>query len=203
MVEALLGLSPPEALAALEKETWSIGMTMPSTHETGALLRTLASSKPKGEFLELGSGTGIGSAWILDGMDNESVLTAVEKDRGLIKVAAKHLESDPRLVLRRCDADAAIVEWRRAGKCFDFIFADTWGGKLRLLNETLAMVRAGGIYVVDDILPQENWKDLEYDHPKAIRDLVKALDERKDFSVCKMPYGTGYVVAVRKGVLEV
>ena len=44
-------------------------------------------------------------------------------------------------------------------KGFDLIFADTWPGKFSQLPETLALVRPGGFYVVDDLLPQPNWPE--------------------------------------------
>ena len=50
-------------------ESLEAGFTMPSDKQTGALLRVLASSKPNGRFLELGTGTGLGVTWLLDGMD--------------------------------------------------------------------------------------------------------------------------------------
>ena len=47
---------------------------MPSDPLTCTLLRTLAASKPGGQFLELGSGTGLSTAWLLDGMDARATL---------------------------------------------------------------------------------------------------------------------------------
>jgi len=43
-------------------ESEELGFTMGSEPRTGALLRTLAASKPGGRFLELGTGTGVGRA---------------------------------------------------------------------------------------------------------------------------------------------
>lgn len=37
---------------------------------------------------------------------------------------------------------------------FDLIFADAIPGKYEHLDETLALLRRGGLYVVDDMLPQ-------------------------------------------------
>jgi hypothetical protein len=44
----------------------------PPSRGTGLFLRTLAASKPAGRFLELGTGTGVATAWLLDGMDHAS-----------------------------------------------------------------------------------------------------------------------------------
>jgi len=44
------------------------------------MLRTLAASKPGGRFLELGTGTGIATAWLLEGMDERSTLISIDND---------------------------------------------------------------------------------------------------------------------------
>jgi hypothetical protein len=52
------------------------------------------------------------------------------------------------------------------GQQFDLIFADTWSGKYRLLEEALDLVSPAGIYVIDD-MPQKsptllpNWSNVE------------------------------------------
>lgn len=47
---------------------------MGSDHLTGSLLRTLVASKPSGMVLELGTETGLATAWLLDGMDAQARL---------------------------------------------------------------------------------------------------------------------------------
>ena len=59
----------PAVVDAIRRDTRQLGFTMASEPQTGSLLRTLAASKPSGRFLELGTGTGVGTAWLLAGMD--------------------------------------------------------------------------------------------------------------------------------------
>jgi hypothetical protein len=59
----------PPMIEDIERETKQIGFTMGSEPRTGSLLRTLAAMKPAGRILELGTGTGIATAWLLAGMD--------------------------------------------------------------------------------------------------------------------------------------
>ena len=71
-------IQPPATLARILKRTSELGFELASEDRTGALLRTLAASKPGGRFLELGTGTGVATAWLLDGMDATSQLVSVD-----------------------------------------------------------------------------------------------------------------------------
>ena len=62
---------------------------MASDHMTGALLRLLVSSKPNGNILELGTGTGLSTCWILDGMNSGSRLTTVDNDSLFVNIVKK------------------------------------------------------------------------------------------------------------------
>ena len=75
------------------------GFTMASDVLTCSLLRTLSASKPSGKFLELGTGTGLSTAWILDGMDTASSLISIDNDAAFVEIAKRILGNDNRLNL--------------------------------------------------------------------------------------------------------
>jgi predicted O-methyltransferase YrrM len=54
----------PEVVQEILRKTEDIGFQMVSEPLIGSLLRTLATSKPSGRFLELGTGTGVSTAWM-------------------------------------------------------------------------------------------------------------------------------------------
>ncbi len=118
---------------------------------TDSILRTLAASKPGGSFLELGTGGGLSTAWLLAGMDSDSTLITIENDETLYEIAKKHLGTDPRVDVRYMNGGEFIQTHMQ--RKFDLIFADTWPGKFYFINEVLNMVRIGGMYVVDDLSP--------------------------------------------------
>lgn len=70
---------------------------MASEPQTGALLAALAASKPGGRLLEIGTGTGLGTAWLLSGMDADARLDTVDTDAGVVAVARRHLAADSRV----------------------------------------------------------------------------------------------------------
>ena len=90
-------LNPPKQLPRIEAATVKMGFEMASKRRTECLLRTLASTKPGGRFLELGTGTGMSAAWILDGMDAQSRLVSVDNDERVVEVAEEHVGPDPRV----------------------------------------------------------------------------------------------------------
>ena len=103
-----VNLNPPAALKDIEEATKSIGFTMGSDQQTGSLLRTLAASKPSGSFLELGTGTGLSAAWLLDGMDAQSSLTTVDKNENHTAIARRFLGHDSRIIFVSMNGTALL-----------------------------------------------------------------------------------------------
>jgi predicted O-methyltransferase YrrM len=188
-----LFLNPPQSLSTIEARTQELQFTMASEPRTGALLRMLAASRPGGRMLELGTGTGISTAWLLDGMDSESTLISVDNDEQVQQVAREALGRDRRLTL--LTADAAGFLWRQKHCIFDLVFADAMPGKYIALDEALALVKPGGFYVVDDMLPQPNWPE-GHDHKAAA--LIEHLAQNKQFQASAMSWASGIIVMVRK-----
>ncbi|NTE00811.1 methyltransferase domain-containing protein [Agrobacterium tumefaciens] len=183
----------PVAYLDIDCATKASGFDMASDMLTCSLLRTLAATKPSGNFLELGTGTGLSTSWILDGMDKKSTLTSIDAEDKFLNIANKHLGNDDRLNLVSTDGG----EWieKNKDKKFDYIFADTWHGKYLLLDEAIAMLNTGGLYIIDDMLPQPNWP--EGHQEKAIK-LIKELESHEDLYLTKQVWATGIVIGVKK-----
>lgn len=183
----------PTAYFEIDKATTISGFTMASDVLTCSLLRTLAASKPSGKFLELGTGTGLSTSWILDGMDNKSTLISIDNEPKYLEIAKRFLGNDERLNLISIDGG----EWFEDNKQqkFDFIFADTWHGKYLLLDEALSMLNQGGFYIIDDMLPQPNWPE---GHAEKASKLISYLDTREDFFLTRQVWATGIIIAVKK-----
>jgi predicted O-methyltransferase YrrM len=183
----------PPAYKFIVEATLQSGFTMASNVLTCSLLRTLASAKPSGRFLELGTGTGLSTSWILDGMDNDSTLTSVDNDLKFLGIAKSFLGGDRRLSLVCADGGEWVEANRR--ERYDYIFADTWHGKYLMLDEVLSMLNKGGFYIVDDMLPQPNWPD---GHAEKASKLVEVLEARQDLMITKMDWATGIMVGVKR-----
>jgi len=182
----------PPRLTRIEAAAAAAALHYGSDPRVGALLRTLAAAKPGGRLLELGTGIGVGAAWILDGMDAAARLTTVDVQEAA-GIARRCLGDDPRVELIAADA-SDFLEGLGA-RTFDLIFADAPPGKFVDLQRALDALAPGGLYVVDDMLPDPERDD----RGPQLAALQAALLARRDLVVTGVPWATGVLVAAKRG----
>ena len=182
----------PAVLHAIRHDTAQHGFTMASEPKTGSLLCALAASKPGGRFLELGTGTGVGTAWLLAGMDSASRLDTVDNDASVLAIAQRHVGHDPRVTFHLMDG--VLFLQRSEAMQLDFVYADTWPGKFTHLDLALSLLRVGGIYFVDDLLPQPSWPE---GHAAKVPPLIAELESRPGFTATKLAWASGLMILVR------
>lgn len=183
---------PPFILETIRTKSTELGFGMASDAMTGALLRTLVGTKPGGRFLELGTGAGQGIAWMLDGMDATSHLISVETDEPLHQFASEIFQRDDRVSLVLGDGGQYLKQI--GTHQFDLIFADAWPGKYSHLEEAIASLKPGGLYVIDDMSPQPNWPE---GHGLLVDALADALENRNDLRLTKFDWSTGVIIAAK------
>ena len=183
----------PKGFTDIQTASQAISFSMPSNLQTGALLKVLAGSKPKANLLEIGTGTGLATAWLLAGMDADSVLTSIDNESTYQSVAERVLGDDARLQLICTDAGEWLEE--NNDQKFDLIFADAWPGKYANLDAALNSLSVGGFYIIDDMLPQPNWPP---GHSDKVDRLVADLESRDDIQTVKMAWSTGTLIATKK-----
>lgn len=181
----------PEQLAAILADAARAGFAMSCEDRTGSFLATLAASKPGGRFLELGSGAGAGAAWLASGMTPDAHLTTVEVDPDTQAIARRHLGHDPRIEFVTADADAWLTT---ATGPYDFAYVDCRPGKYLRLDDLLALLAPGALYVVDDMLPQATWPD---DHQPRVDGFLERLPDVPNVRATPMRWASGLVVAAR------
>lgn len=186
-------LFPPSSIVRIEAETKKLGFEMASEHQTGCLLRSLASAKLSANILELGTGTGLSAAWMLDGMDESSRLVSVDNDANAVGVAEAILGGDSRVEFHV--QDGAVFLRSLDGQKFDLIFADTWPGKIWDLDLALSLLADGGIYIVDDMSHQPHWPK---EHLPKIERLIKTLESKDEFFRTKLGWSTGIMLLTKK-----
>ena len=123
----------------------------------GRLLAVLVSQRPRGRFAEIGSGCGVGSAWIADAMGPEASFVTVEADE-------ERAGAVSRLFADRPQVRALHGDWHDllpTEAPFDLLFFDggNWKqGDVETESEAaLALVAPGGLVVIDDLTPEALW----------------------------------------------
>ena len=175
----------------IAEATKAIEFNMASDMQTGSLLKTLAASKPSGRILELGTGTGLATSWIVDGMDERTKLITIENNTLLLDIARKALQ-DSRVEFVLADGYAWIQTY--SGEKFDMVFADAMPGKYDLFEETIGLVKVGGFYIIDDMLPQPNWPE---GHADKVERFIGELGERNDILLTKLNWSTGIIIVTK------
>ncbi|MFE9426100.1 O-methyltransferase [Kitasatospora sp. NPDC006697] len=183
----------PSQLPALRAAAAAAGFTMSSEDRTGSLLATLAATRPGGRLLELGTGAGEGTAWLLSGMDPAATLVTVELDDAVQRIAREQFADDGRVTFVTGDGGAWLDTYD--GPAFDLVFADTWPGKFTHLERALDLVAPGGMYLIDDLLPQPNWPQ---GHQESADRLAAGLTARQDFATTTLDWASGLLLAVRR-----
>jgi predicted O-methyltransferase YrrM len=181
----------PDAYEGIATATKAMQFDMASDLYTGSLLKTLVASKPRGRFLELGTGSGLATSWMIAGMDANAELLTIENNALLQNIAKAQLKED-RVVFVLADG----YDWIRnySGASFDLIFADAMPGKYDLFEETIALLSNGGFYVIDDMLPQPNWPE---GHAERVDAFINMLEQRSDLVLTKMAWSTGIIIATK------
>ena len=76
------------------------------------------------------------------------------------------------------------------------MYADTWAGKFTHLDAALALLRPGGIYLVDDLLPQASWPE---NHAPKVPVLIETLRRHRGFVAVRLAWASGLMLVVRTG----
>lgn len=184
----------PPLVAAAAARARQAGFAMSCDPAVGRLLAVLAAHLPEGaRVLELGTGTGVGTAWIVSGLAARTDVTviSVEKDPGTAQVAADG--NWPSFVdLRRGDA----LEVLAGSGTFDLLFADAPGGKWDGLDRSVAALRLHGLLIVDDMTPEPDWTD---SHRAAQDNVRHALLSAPQLTSAELAVGSGVILSVRRG----
>ncbi len=181
----------PRAVLAAERRAVERSFAHSCHPPTGPVLAVLAAAvRPGGRVLELGTGVGVGTAWIasgLEGRDDVEVVT-VERDEALAELVRS---SDLPVTVLTGDAEALLPGLGT----FDLVFADAEGGKWTGLDLTVAALALGGVLLVDDM-------DLaRYHRPEhlvAVAAVRGALVSHPDLVTAELPVGTGLVISTRR-----
>ena len=166
---------------------------MSSEPGVGALLAALAAAAPEAaRIAELGTGAGVGLAWIVYGLgerDDASVFTVDTNEELLATVATAGWPAYVEFV--HDDGVNAVREFAP----FDLVFADAAGGKLEGLDVTIDALTPGGVLIVDDMDPARHVDDGLSEPLGAVREQIVG---DPSLVAAELDFASGVIVATKR-----
>lgn len=139
------------------------GFLRSSRNETGRLLAALAASRP-GTLAELGTGCGVGAAWLLSGKREDAVVVTAELDPELAG-QVQHLFED------QDGVEVVSGDWTELSKHapFSLLFVDARDAK-QDVDAIAGLIEPGGMIVLDDFTPCTTWPPIYEGRVDSLRE---------------------------------
>lgn len=190
-----LSLPTPALVLKCERNAAEVGFELSTSEAVGRLLAVLAASvPPNGRILELGTGAGVGLAWISHGVGSRTdvIVRSVESDAALV-ASVRGLGWPATISIIEADALGEVAE--PAG--YDLVFADAQGGKLTGLELTVSALRPGGILIMDDMDPVPG-DPFHVELFPAIEAAGTTVLQHPELVALRLDHGTGVVLAAKR-----
>ena len=173
------------------------------TPGVGAYLRHLANILDAQSVVEIGTGSGVGALWVLEGMLPSGTLTSIDGEQehsAIAKIAlqdAQIAQSRFRLITN----PAIEVMTKLADRAYDLvIFRDNAEDLPDAIVEAHRILRSGGVFVIDNFFGGSKVNDPAMRDPKtiALRDAGKLLKgETEKWVTSLIPLGDGLLLATK------
>ena len=170
---------------------------------TGAALRVLAALSGARHVVELGTGAGVSTLWLLGGLRPEGVLTSIDAEPEHQRLARQGLNEAhvPSGRVRLIAGRALEVLPRLQDGGYDLVLCDASSAEaVDYLPAALRLLRLGGVVVFTGALAGGRIADPGARDPEvlAARELARAVRDEPRWVSSMMPVGAGLLVAVKR-----
>ena len=170
---------------------------------TGAYLRHLAHLLNAQSVVEIGTGSGVGSLWLLEGMIASGTLTSIDDEMEhstIAKVAlseANIAQSRYRLITN----SVMDVMTKLTDRAYDLVvFRHNPEDLSFAISEAHRILRSGGVFVIDNFFGGSKVQDPAQRDPKtiALREAGKSIKSDSESRVSSLiPTGDGLLIATK------
>ena len=174
-----------------------------ATPGSGAFLRYVASLISAQSVVEVGTGSGVGTLWLLKGLMNSGVITTIDPEVQHIQIA-KQVLSDADIAPNRyrlITSDYLDVMRKLADRAYDLVvFRGEPEDVLDVIDEAHRILRVGGILAIDHFFGGGKVPDPAQRDPKtvALRDAGKFLKSQSEvWSISLNPVGDAVLLATK------
>ena len=201
LADWITGFQPEDApLQAARQRAAEVGVGAVDV-PPGAVLRLLAASSRARHIVELGTGAGVSTLWLLRGMRSDGVLTSVDAEGEHQRLAKASLQEAavPSGRARLIAGRALDVLPRLSDAAYDLVFCDANRSEnLDYLEASVRLLRPGGLVVFAGALAggkvaESSARDADV---LALRELAQVVRDDARFLPSFVPVGQGLLAAV-------
>jgi len=174
-----------------------------ATPGSGAYLRFVASLLSAQSVVEIGTGSGVGTLWLLKGIMSSGVITTIDPEVQHIQIA-KQVLIDADIAPNRyrlITSDYLEVMRKLADRAYDLVvFRGNPEDILDVIDEAHRILRVGGILAIDHFYGGGTVPDPAQRDPKtvALRDAGKFLKSQNEhWSISLNPIGDAVLLATK------
>ena len=174
-----------------------------TTPGAGAYIRYIAELISAQSVVEIGTGSGVGTLWLLKGVINSGVITTIDPEVQHIQVA-KQVLNDADVAPNRyrlITSEYLEVMRKLADRAYDLVvFRGNPEDIFDVIDESHRILRTGGILAIDHFYGGGKVPDPAQRDPKtvALRDAGKFLKSQSDtWSISLNPIGDAVLLATK------
>ena len=174
-----------------------------TTSGSGAFLRYLAFTLKAQSVVEVGTGSGVGSLWLLDGMLESGTLTSIDDEMEHTQIAKMAFgDADiPQSRYRLITNNVVDVISKLTDRAYDLVVLRHNPEDLSfVIGEAHRILRSGGALVIDNYYGGGKVSDAAQRDPKtvALRDAGKIIKNDSEHWVSSLiPIGDGLLIATK------
>jgi predicted O-methyltransferase YrrM len=141
------------------------GLESSCSDATGQLLEVLVGQFPGETIGEIGAGCGVGTAWLVSGLPPNARLVTIDSNEDLVESARLQF-------IDHSGVEILSGDWREIldHGPFAMLFVDVAGVKQSSIDEVVDALRPGGLAVLDDLTPMDQWSANWQGTPDSVRD---------------------------------
>lgn len=174
-----------------------------TTPGAGAFLKYVAALISAQSVVEIGTGSGVGTLWLLKGVINSGVITTIDPEVQHIQIA-KQVLHDADIAPNRyrlITSDYLEVMRKLADRAYDLVvFRGNPEDIFDVIDEAHRVLRTGGIFAIDHFFGGQKVPDPAQRDPKtvALRDAGKFLKSQSEvWSISLNPIGDAVLLATK------
>lgn len=177
--------------------------TTDASQGAGAYLSFLAHLLSAQSVVEVGTGSGVGALWLLDGMLRSGTLTSIDDEMEHSTIArTAFLEAEIAPSRFRLITNPVMeVMTKLTDRAYDLvIYRHNAEDLTYAISEAHRILRSGGVFVIDNFFGGGKVADPAQRDPKtvALREAGKALkNDSENWSISLIPVGDGLLLATK------